>query len=96
MRTQLLLFGAMAGLLTAVSCSQGPEPPRPGTPAFIWNAAQSTYHAGDYVKANENLQQLVRSDNEYTVRARPWAIIMSAGLAHAYAETADASTPGPK
>ncbi len=96
MRTQLLFFGAMAGLLTSVSCSQGPEPPKPGTPAFFWNAAQSTYHTGDYVKANENLQQIVRSDNEYTIRARPWAIIMSAGMARGYAETADAYDAGAK
>ena len=96
MRTQLLLFGAMAGLLTAVSCSTGPEPPRPGTPAFFWNAAQSTYHSGDFVKASENLQQIVRSENEFTVRARPWAIVMSAGMARGYAETADAYDAGAK
>ena len=96
MRTQLLQIGAMAGLLTAISCSKGPEPPRPGTPAFFWNAAQSTYHSGDFVKTSENLQQIVRSENEFTVRARPWAIVMSAGLARGYAETADAYDAGAK
>ena len=92
MRKQLVLLGA-AGVLM-VSCSKGPEPPRPGTPAFFWNAAHATYKAGDLVKANENLQQIVRSENDFTVRARPWAIILSAGMAKGYAETADAYDAG--
>ncbi len=95
MRTRSVVWGAVAGLM-AVSCSKGPEPPRPGTPAFFWNAAQSTYHSGDFVKTAENLQQIVRSDNEFTARARPWAIVMSAGLARGYAETADAYDAGAK
>jgi hypothetical protein len=93
MRTQLLLLGATAGLL-AVSCSKGPEPPKPGSPAFLWNAAKVSYESGDFVKANENLQQLVRSESEFTARARPWAIVMSAGMARGYAETADAYEAG--
>jgi len=96
MRTQLLLWGAVAGLLTATSCSKGPEPPRPGTPAFYWNAAKSTYHAGDFVKANENLQQILQTENEFTVRARPWATVLSAGVAQGYAETADEYEAGAK
>jgi hypothetical protein len=96
MRTQLLVWGAVAGLLTAASCSKGPEPPRPGTPAFYWNAAKSTYHAGDFVKANENLQQILQTDNEFTARARPWTIVLSAGLAQGYAEAADAYEAGAK
>lgn len=94
MRTQLLLWSAVAGLLAVTSCSKGPEPPKPGTPAFFWNAAKSTYQAGDLVKANENLQQIVRGENEFTARARPWAIILSAGLAQGYAATADAYEAG--
>ncbi len=89
MRTHLLLLGMTAGLLATASCSSGPEPPKPGSPAFLWNAARSTYHAGDFVKTGENLQQLIRSDNEFTARSRPWAIVISAGLAQGYAETAD-------
>jgi hypothetical protein len=96
MRTQLLLWGAVAGLLAATSCSTGPEPPRPGTPAFYWNAAKSTYQSGDFVKANENLQQILQTENEFTVRARPWAIVLSAALAQGYAETADAYEAGAK
>jgi hypothetical protein len=96
MRTQLLLWGAVAGLLAATSCSKGPEPPQPGTPAFYWNAAQSTYHAGDFVKTSENLRQILSSDNDFTARTRPWAIVMSAGIAQGYAGTADAFEAGAK
>jgi hypothetical protein len=94
MRTQLLLWSAVAGMLAATSCSKGPEPPKPGTPAFFWNAAKSTYQSGDFVKTNENLQQIVRSDSDFTARARPWAIVMSAGIAQGYAATADAYEAG--
>jgi hypothetical protein len=86
-------MSSVAGLM-AISCSKGPEPPTPGSPAFVWNAARSTYQSGDFVKVNENLQQLVRSGSEFTARARPWAIVMSAGLARGYSETADAFEAG--
>jgi hypothetical protein len=94
MRTQLLLGIALAGLLAAASCSKGPEPPKPGSPAFFWNAARTTYHAGDFVKTSENLRQVLSSENEFTGRARPWAIVMAAGLTQGYAQTADAYEAG--
>jgi hypothetical protein len=93
MRTPVFLLAAAAGLLT-LSCSKGPEPPRPGTPAFIWNSAKAAYHSGDFVKTSENLQQLVRSESEFTSRSRPWAIVISAGLSRGYSETADAYEAG--
>lgn len=93
MRTRVLVLAAVGGLLT-VSCSKGPEPPRPGTPAFFWNSAKAAYHSGDFVKTGENLQQLVRSESEFTGRSRPWAIVISAGLARGYSETADAYEAG--
>jgi hypothetical protein len=89
MRTRLLL-SAVAAALVATSCSTGPQPPQPGTPAFIWNAAKTTWKAGDFVKTSENLQQLVKADGEFTARARPWSIVVAAGLAQGYAATADA------
>ncbi len=42
---------SIAGLLAAgTSCSSGPQPPQPGTPAFYWAAANQTYRAGDFLK----------------------------------------------
>ena len=94
MRTQLFL--PAAALLLAASCSTGPQPPQPGSPAFLWNAAKSTWHGGDFVKTGENLQQLVKSESEFTARARPWSILVASGLAQGYAATADAYTYGAK
>ena len=71
MRTRLFLPAIAAGCLAVVSCSSGPQPAQPGTPAFIWNAARTTYHAGDFVKTGENLQQLIKGESEFTAKARP-------------------------
>ena len=80
---------AVAGLsLIAAGCSSGPQPPQPGTPAFYWAAAKSTYAAGDYLKTSDNLTQLSNSA-DYGVRTQPWSIIMSAGLAKGYMDLAD-------
>jgi hypothetical protein len=92
MRTQLLL--SAIALLAATSCSTGPQQAQPGTPAFIWNAAKATWHSGDFVKTSENLQQLIKLDNEFTAKARPWSIVVAAGLAQGYAATADAYEAG--
>lgn len=94
MRTQLLL--PLAALFLAASCSTGPQPPQPGTPAFLWNAAKSTWKSGDYVKTGENLQQLAKMDSEFTAKARPWSIVVASGLAQGYAATADAYDAGAK
>ena len=94
MRTQRVLLSVAATVLATTSCSSGPEPPKPGSPAFLWNAAKTTYRSGDFVKTSETLQQLTRSDSEFAVRARPWSIVISAGLAQGYAETAEAYEAG--
>lgn len=94
MRTNLLL--PAAALFVAAGCSTGPQPPQPGTPAFIWNAAKATWKSGDFVKTSENLQQLVKMDSEFTAKARPWSIVTAAGLAQGYAATADAYEAGAK
>jgi hypothetical protein len=75
--------------LIAVSCAPGPEQPKVGTPAFYWNAAKTTYAAGDYSKVNDNLGEVIRSDNEYTARALPWRLVMLAGMTAGYSELAE-------
>lgn len=80
---------AAAGLsLVAAGCNSGPQPPQPGTPAFYWAAARSTYAAGDFLKASDNLSQL-SSSADYGARAQPWTMVMSAGLAKGYMDLAD-------
>ena len=76
-------------ILLTVSCATGPSSAPPGTPPFYWQAAQETFAVGDYVKANSHLEELVKEDNEYTARARPWRLILTAGMARGYAELAN-------
>ncbi|HVX67497.1 MAG TPA: hypothetical protein VHA11_12880 [Bryobacteraceae bacterium] len=85
----LSLFLAVGLGLVAISCSTGPQPPKPGTPAFYWLAAKETYAAGDYLKTAEHLEQLCRTQNEYTPRAQAWYLIMTSGMTKSYMELAD-------
>lgn len=85
----LLLCVIITISLLAFSCSSGPTPPAKGTPAFYWTAAKETFVSGDYIKTNEHLSQLCRTDNEYTARAEPWKIILETGMAKGYMELAD-------
>ncbi len=85
-----LSFIAAIGLgLIATSCAGGPQPPKLGTPGFYWLAAKETYAAGDYAKASQHLEQLCRSENEFTARAQAWNLIMTAGMTKSYMELAD-------
>lgn len=77
------------GGLLATSCSSGPEPPRPGTPAFFWSAAKETYAAGDYQKTSEHLAHIYRTENPYTARAQAWNLILTSGMAKSYMDLAD-------
>lgn len=89
MRTRVALWSALALAWAGASCSSGPRPPEPGTPAFIWGAAKQTYHSGDFRKTSENLVQLIQTDNDFTVRARPLSAVLSAGLAQGYFDLAE-------
>ncbi|MBS1827709.1 MAG: hypothetical protein JST93_20510 [Acidobacteria bacterium] len=80
--------------LILVSCSSGPEPVKPGTPAFFWNAATENYLKGDYPKAADQLGKILNTDNEYTARARAWRLILLAGLAQGHMEVANSYEMG--
>jgi hypothetical protein len=96
MRTRISWCGALAVFWACTSCSTGPRPPAPGSPAFIWGAAKQTYKTGDFRKTSENLMQLVRTESEFAAQARPWAAVMSAGLALGYLDLAQAYEAGAK
>jgi hypothetical protein len=75
--------------LIAVSCSTAPEQAKVGTPVFHWNAARTTYSAADYAKVNDNLAEVIKTDNEFTARALPWRLVVLDGLTKGYSELAD-------
>lgn len=79
MKIPLLPCVLALGLL-APSCSTGPRPPEPGTPAFYWGAAKLTFKSGDLAKTNDDLSEILQSDNDFTARARVWQIALSAGM----------------
>ena len=72
MRSKFSVFTIVGACLIAAGCNSGPQPPQAGTPAFYWSAAKSTFAAGDYLKAADNLSQLAGSNSEFTLRhSRP-------------------------
>lgn len=93
--SQLLLFCAVIAIgLSATSCQSGPTAPQKGTPAFYWSAANETFAAQDYMRTIDHLEQLSRTENEYTARAQPWRLVLSYGIAKGYIELADTFDSG--
>jgi len=93
-----LSFCAVAGalLLTASCGSKGPAPPKPGSPAFVWAIAQDSCKAGDYLKTNESLEQLLGGKSDFVARAAPVKLVLGAGLAQGYIVLADKFEAGTK
>jgi len=83
--TTLILFFA---LLSA--CSSGPTPPEKGSPAWLWAAAKETFAQGDWVKSTEHLGALTNGSSEFADKARPWELLLLAGMADGYIQLADA------
>jgi hypothetical protein len=84
-----ILCVLLCASLVLCSCASGPRPPEKGTPAFYWQAANQTFAAGDYVKTDNNLADILKSQNEFTARAQPWRLILTAGMSKGYMELAD-------
>lgn len=92
-----LVFYLPASLLAVLfhpSCSSGPRAPEKGTPAFYWQAAQERFAAGDYRKTNDHLDQLLKTDNEYTSRAQAWRLVLLTGMTASHMELADSFENG--
>jgi hypothetical protein len=75
-------------------CSSGPAAPEKGTPPFYWAAAKESFAAGDFLKTNDNLDGVLKTENEFKALAQPWALVLSSGLAHGYINMADAFEQG--
>jgi hypothetical protein len=88
------LLAIVSAFVVLTSCSSGPSAPKPGTPGFFWGAAKETFAAGDYSKTLDNLDNLLGTENEYTARALPWFLVLSAGTTDGYIEMAEAYDAG--
>jgi hypothetical protein len=96
-KTQILMTAVLlVALLSLTSCSFAPSGPQPGTPAFYWQAAKETFSARDYVKAADHLSRVAKTDNEFTLRAVSWQLVLSAGLSKAYIDLAEEFEKGAK
>lgn len=84
-----LVIALVSGIVTLLSCSSGPPEPTMGSPAFYWQGAREVYKAGDYMKTLQNLDNLLATDNEFTPRALPWALVLKSGIAQGYMDAAD-------
>jgi hypothetical protein len=91
-----VLFPLLSLCLTFTSCSTGPDKGKPGTPAFYWQAARETFVKRDYLKTTEHLRRVIRTENEFSLRAQPWRLVVASGLAKAYIELADDFEKGAK
>ena len=95
---QYCLISAVLLICTCLlgSCAQGPEPVRPGTPAFFWATANSAWKAGDFVKTNDTLNQIANTQSEFSAKARVWQLVVASGLVQGYTDLADAYDNGAK
>ncbi len=84
-----LYVTAFCLVLITVSCSSGPSAAPQGSPPFYWQAARETFPTGDFVKAASHLEALCKKDSEFTARAQPWRLVLTAGLARGYHELAN-------
>jgi hypothetical protein len=96
LRLRLSVLTLAAGVLTSCTSSSGPEPPKPGSPAFNWAGAGTAYKKGDYFKANDLLVKLANGKSEFAERARPAALVTSLALANAYMEIGEKFAEGAK
>lgn len=82
-----ILLIALQLILTG--CSGGPPPIKPGTNAFYWQAANENFPKGDYLKTSDQLERVMRTDNEFKPKAQPWRLALLAGMMNGYRELAN-------
>ncbi len=83
---------APALLLCACSSQRGPVQ---GSPEWLYAAARDSYTAGDLEKATDHLGKIEQQgNNPFVPRARPWRMVIEAGLANAQLEVGQAYTDG--
>ena len=77
-------------LLIVIACGpSGPPPPRTGTPGYFNKMALDTFAQGDYMKANDWLAKLSKSESESAVQSRPWRLLLLGGLMQGNRQLAD-------
>lgn len=89
----LCAVGIIGVCLMASGCA-GPEPIKPGSPAFFWAVANESYRTGDLLKTDATLVELSAGNHEFAARAQIWQMVVSAGVSRGLWELADAYQSG--
>ena len=96
-KAKRLVLAVLPAALALAGCGEsGPAGPAVDTPEWLWLAAVDNYAAGDFEKTQDQLGDIVKSDNPWRTRAAVWRVTMLAGMARASGELADAYESGAK
>ena len=96
-KVKMLVLAVLLVALALAGCGEsGPAGPAVGTPEWLWLAAVDNYAAGDFEKTQDQLGDILKSDNPWRTRAAVWRVVMLGGMARASAELADAYESGAK
>ena len=87
----ILLMAAIA-----LGCSVGSSGPAVGTPEWYWQAATENFGRQDFVKTEEHLGSLVKSESEWQKRGVVWRLVVLSGLARGYMNLSEAYVDGSK
>jgi len=94
--TTLIAVTVLALGLVSCGGTQGPAKPQPGTPAFIWENAQTLIKKGNFVEASNQLDKLTGKDGEFRDRAEVLQIVIATGIAHGEMDWAEVWEEGSK
>ena len=96
-KVKMLVLAVLPAALALAGCGEnGPAGPAVGTPEWLWLAAVDNYAFGDFEKTQDQLGDILKSDNPWRTRAAVWRVVMLGGMARASAELADAYESGAK
>ncbi len=80
----------------ALGCSEGSSGPAVGTPEWYWRAATENFGRQDFVKTEEHLDNLIKSESEWQKRGVAWRLVVLSGLTRGYMNLSDAYVDGSK
>lgn len=90
--TPVVLLAAVCLALSA-ACGGGGEQaagPAEGSAEWYWEAAQLNVEKGDFAKAQEQLEEVAKSESELAGRASLWREVLLYGLAEGLTDVTDA------
>lgn len=94
--SQVCLIATLCLLGAACGGGGAETGPAPGTAEWYWAAAEENFEVGDFAKATEHLEQVIKDDGPLKQKAVIWRTVLLDGLARGYTEVAEAYRLGIK